>query len=152
MLERAGGVTSLAFVHGAVFSRKDLREREEQQAEELARRLQRDLVGSALQAGQAIQSVQGQASGAIEAARAAQGLLEQLKSTRPAGRMVIDLDRIIAGGTGSAEDVLLSDGDELVIPRLRQEVTVIGERSSSFLTSRSHPQVDRIFSRGLSES
>jgi polysaccharide export outer membrane protein len=131
VLERAGGVTSLAFVHGAVFSRKDLREREEQQAEELARRLQRDLVGSALQAGQAIQSVQGQATGAIEAARAAQGLLDQLKSTRPAGRMVIDLDRIIAGRTGSQDDVLLSDGDELVIPRLRQEVTVIGEVQNS---------------------
>lgn len=143
VLERAGGVTSLAFVHGAVFSRKDLREREEQQAEELARRLQRDLVGSALQAGQAIQSVQGQASGAIEAARAAQGLLEQLKSTRPAGRMVIDLDRIIAGGTGSAEDVLLSDGDELVIPRLRQEVTVIGEVQNS---------TSHLFRAGLSRS
>ena len=131
VLERAGGVTGLAFVRGAVFSRKDLREREEQQAEELAKRLQRELVGSALQAGQAIQSVQGQASGAIEAARAAQGLLDQLKSSRPAGRIVIDLDRIVASRVGSADDVLLSDGDELAIPRLRQEVTVIGEVQNS---------------------
>jgi protein involved in polysaccharide export with SLBB domain len=40
---------------------------------------------------------------------------------------VIDLDRVLAGNVGSPSDVLLRDGDQLIIPKIRQEVTVLGE-------------------------
>jgi protein involved in polysaccharide export with SLBB domain len=57
----------------------------------------------------------------------AQGLLGQLKGSKALGRLVIDLDGVLQGSIGSRSDILLRDGDELVIPRLRQEVTVLGE-------------------------
>jgi polysaccharide biosynthesis/export protein len=41
--------------------------------------------------------------------------------------LVIDLPGLVAGGKGSAKDVILRDGDLLVVPPQKQEVTVIGE-------------------------
>ena len=65
------------------------------------------------------------------ASLAAQSLLEQLKETKPVGRLVVDLDRVISGRLGSADDIVLRDGDELLIPKVKQEVTVIGEVQNS---------------------
>jgi protein involved in polysaccharide export with SLBB domain len=47
------------------------------------------------------------------------------------GRLVIDLDRVIASSKGSASDVILRDGDQLLIPKQRQEVMVLGEVQNS---------------------
>ena len=41
------------------------------------------------------------------------------------GRLVVDIDRIMAGDPNA--DVLLQDGDELLIPKLVESVTVAGE-------------------------
>jgi len=122
VLERAGGLTGLAFNRGAVFTRKEIREREAQQARELTQRLQRDLAASAIQAGQATQR-----SDAAQSALAAQSLVGQLQETKPIGRLVIDLDSVLSRQIGSRDDVILRDGDELAIPKIRQEITVIGE-------------------------
>jgi polysaccharide export outer membrane protein len=122
VVERAGGLTGLAFTRGSVFTRKELREREAEQIARLSERLQSDLAATAIQAGQVAQGQQ-----AAQGAMTAQGLLGQLKTTRAVGRLVIDLDRVLAGNVGSPSDVLLRDGDQLVIPKVRQEITVLGE-------------------------
>jgi protein involved in polysaccharide export with SLBB domain len=121
VLDRAGGLTSLAFPSGAVFTRADLRLREQEQIDRLAERLQSDLAASALQASQANQA------GSAQALSVGQALLEQLKGSKAVGRLVIDLGEVLASRAGSAEDVVLRDGDRLVIPKVKQEVTVIGE-------------------------
>jgi len=121
VLERAGGLTSLAYPDGAVFTRVELKEREQQQLDRLAERLQGDLAATALQATAANQS---QASQALTVG---QSLLNQLKTTRAVGRLVIDLDAVIANPVGSANDIALREGDQLKIPKLKQEITVIGE-------------------------
>ena len=54
----------------------------------------------------------------------ANDLLESLNAVRPLGRMVIDLNSIIAG---RGQAIQLKDGDKLVIPRKKQAVTVVGE-------------------------
>jgi protein involved in polysaccharide export with SLBB domain len=122
VIERAGGLTGLAFVKGSVFTRRELRERETEQINRLTERLQSDLAATAIQAGQIAQGQQ-----AAQGAMNAQALLGQLKTSKPIGRLVIDLDRVLAGNVGSPSDVLLRDGDQLVIPKIRQEVTVLGE-------------------------
>jgi protein involved in polysaccharide export with SLBB domain len=122
VIERAGGLSTLAFPRGAVFTRKELREREAEQLAKLTERLQSDLAALSIQAGQVRE---GQA--AAQGAMAAQGLLGQLQSTKAIGRLIIDVDRLIAGRIGSRDDLILRDGDELVMPKLRQEVTVLGE-------------------------
>src|SRR5690606_24047702 len=121
VLDRAGGLTTLAFPEGSAFTRRDLRELEQEQLDRLEERMRADLAAMALQAANA-----GQAS-AAEALQSGQSLLVQLQGARATGRFVIDLPGLLATEVGGVKDVLLRDGDELVIPKQRQEITVIGE-------------------------
>jgi protein involved in polysaccharide export with SLBB domain len=122
VLERAGGLTSLAFAQGSIFTRRELMEREQQQIDQLTERLQSDLAATSIQLSQSAQTAQ-----TTQSVASAQGLLGQLKGSKAMGRLVIDLDAVLQGSIGARSDVLLRDGDQLVIPRLRQEVTVLGE-------------------------
>lgn len=125
VLERAGGLTSLAFPAGSVFTRKELLEREQLQIDKLADRLQSDLAATALQVSA---SSQGNTSQALAVG---QSLLNQLKQTKAVGRLVIDLASVMKGEVGSTTDVVLRDGDQLIVPKQKQEVTVIGEVQNS---------------------
>jgi hypothetical protein len=91
-----------------------LREKEREQLDTLARRIESEL---------ATLSLADQGSNDVRSI--GQGLLTQLRSTVPTGRFVIKLDEVIAGNP--AADILLRDGDELFVPVLTQEVTVLGE-------------------------
>jgi protein involved in polysaccharide export with SLBB domain len=126
VIERAGGLSSIAFTRGAVFSRQELKQREAEQIAKLSERLKSDLAALAVQSGQ-VKEGQDAAQGAMTA----QGLLSQLQSTTAIGRLVIDVDRLVAGRIGSSADIVLRDGDELFIPKIRQEVTIIGEVQNS---------------------
>ena len=121
VLDRAGGLTALAFPEGSVFTRVELKEREQQQIDRLAERLQSDLTVTAMQAAVANQGQAGQALSV------GQSLLSQLKSAKAVGRLVIDLDSVLSSPLGSPLDVVLREGDQLMIPKQKQEVTVIGE-------------------------
>ena len=133
VIERAGGLSGIAFTRGAVFTRQELKQREAEQIAKLTENLRSDLAALAIQAGQ-VKEGQDAAQGALSA----QGLLTQLQGTAAVGRLVIDLDRLIASRIGSPSDVVLRDGDELIIPKVRQEVTIIGEVQNS--TSLLHRQ------------
>jgi protein involved in polysaccharide export with SLBB domain len=121
VIERAGGLTDLAFPQGSVFLRQELREREQQQLDRLAERMQSDLISMSLMAARASQA------GAAQAYTVGQSLLTQLKAARAVGRLIIDLPAALAAAPGSANDIALRSGDELVIPKRSQEVTVLGE-------------------------
>lgn len=121
LMERAGGVTDLAFVPGTVFTRKELRERERKQIETLANRMQSDVAQLSLQTAQETGKDAGQALAV------GQSLLVNLRNAKPVGRLVIDLDGSVTAKPGSEEDIILKDGDHLLVPRVTQEVTVIGE-------------------------
>jgi polysaccharide export outer membrane protein len=121
VLDRAGGLTTGAFPEGSAFTRSDLRVLEQQQIDRLTERMRADLAGMALKAANAGQS------SATDALQSGQSLLLQLQSARATGRFVIDLPGLLAMESGSVKDVLLRNGDELFIPKLRQEVSVIGE-------------------------
>ena len=128
VIERAGGLTPLAFPQGSVFTRESLKERERRQVEILVDRLKQDLGTLALQATQATTGAPQQAS---ETLAIGQSLLDDLRNAEPVGRLVIDLDRIMAADAASAADVILKDGDVLRVPQTAQEVTVIGEVQSA---------------------
>jgi protein involved in polysaccharide export with SLBB domain len=114
VLRRAGGLTDLAFPEGSIFTRRELVEREKENLEIMARRVERDLA--------AISVTDPNAS---ETITTGQALIAQLRSAVATGRLVIRLDQI-AEGIPEA-DVILKDGDELRVPDQRQEVTVLGE-------------------------
>lgn len=125
VMERAGGVTDFAFVPGSVFTRKELKERERKQLETLANRMQSDVALVSLQTAQETGKDAGQALSI------GQSLLTDLRSAKPVGRLVIDLDSALRAQPGSEQDIILKDGDRLVVPRITQEVTVIGEVQST---------------------
>jgi protein involved in polysaccharide export with SLBB domain len=114
VLTRAGGLTELAFPEGSVFMRAELRERERQQIETLASRIERDIAALAV--------ADPSAAGTIQTG---QSLVAQLRGAVATGRLVIRLDEIVAGSV--EDDIVLKGGDELLVPDQRQEVTVLGE-------------------------
>lgn len=125
VIERAGGLTDLAFPEGSVFTRVELRQREQEQLDRLAERLKSDVSSLALSAAHANQA------GAGTEVNIGRMLLSQIQSTPAMGRLVINLRQAIHASPGSAADVRLRGGDQLVIPRLRQEVMVLGEVQSA---------------------
>jgi protein involved in polysaccharide export with SLBB domain len=60
-----------------------------------------------------------------------QSLLGQLRAQKAVGRLVIDLPRMMRSRAGSPYDVILRGGDQLIVPRFQQQVTVIGEVQSA---------------------
>ncbi|CAN5355987.1 SLBB domain-containing protein [soil metagenome] len=120
VLNRAGGLTDLAFANGSIFIREDLKDREREQIETLARRLETDLAAFSLQ------SIQESAS-AAQAFSIGQSLLTELRQTEPTGRLVIDLRAIMSSPGDAVHDIVVKDGDKLLVPERTQEVTVLGE-------------------------
>ncbi len=116
VLNRAGGLTELSFPDGSIFTREDLKRREKEQLNELAKRLESDLTSLALSEG-----------GSPQALTLGQSLLQQLREAEPVGRLVIDVDRIIASDSNAIGGLILKDGDRLYIPQQTQVVTVLGE-------------------------
>jgi protein involved in polysaccharide export with SLBB domain len=125
VIQRAGGLTDVAFARGSVFTREEVKTQEAQQMEVLAGRLQADLSQLALASAQT--ATQNSNSDAAQSLAVGQSLLSQLRSSRATGRLVIDLERGIEGGRGNENDLELRNGDTLTVPRLKQFVTVIGE-------------------------
>ena len=120
LLQRAGGLTRDAFPEGAIFLRESLKEREQEQIDRLAQRLEADLTSLSLEQG---------GSTSADSLSTGKSLLTQLRQTKAVGRLVINLDQIIAAGKSKdvVLDLELRDGDQLLVPRRSNSVTVIGE-------------------------
>src|SRR5205807_7674913 len=133
VLLRAGGLTEYAFPEGSVFTRRELRDREQRQLDLLADRMEKDIAFAALQgvalsaSGAAGAAAAAGAGGATTALTVGHSLLTQLRQSRAIGRLVINLPRLLRSSIGSVSDVIVRGGDELIVPKFQQEVTVIGE-------------------------
>jgi len=132
VLRRAGGFTDISFPEGAVFVREELKKREKDQLEMLANRLQGDLAALSLQAVASSAAVAGSnaGAGASQGLIVGQQLLAQLRETKPVGRLVIDVEGVLKGPLGGPDDVIVKDGDKLIIPKKTQEITILGEVQS----------------------
>jgi polysaccharide export outer membrane protein len=126
VVQRAGGFTDLAFIRGAVFTREDLKLREKKQLETLASRMETELAQLSLMSTQ-----EAGIRDASQTLAVGRSLLAGLRDAQPVGRLVIDLERAMRARPGSEHDIVLKDGDRLLVPRVTQEVTVIGEVQSA---------------------
>ena len=117
VLKRAGGLTHDSFARGAVFTRTALIEREEGQKEKLVKQLESDIATLSLSptSGDSVQ----------KANSVAESLLRRLKGSKSVGRLVIDLDTQLA--QSEATQITLRDGDNLHIPIMPSEISVMGE-------------------------
>ena len=113
VIKRAGGITELAATKSAFFTRQSLRELEQKQARDMARSLSKEL---------ALKSISSSMS-SINVSEV-QGLVSQLTTIEGVGRLIIDLPQIMSD---KSYDVVLENGDELIIPSFRNEVNVVGE-------------------------
>lgn len=142
LIERAGGLTEQADADAAIFLREELRENEQELLEEFQRELERDLITRRLQLTGEGQQSSGDVEGLL-------GLLERIADIEATGRLVIDLPGMLAGDRRAAQ-VTLRPGDELLVPRQRQEITVMGEvhRPTSHVFRQGRDVSDYIASSG----
>jgi protein involved in polysaccharide export with SLBB domain len=128
VIQRAGGLTNRAFPDGAIFSRENLREKEDEQRERLIAQLESDLATATLAAQDSEDVAQAQS--------AANAMLTRLKNSVSQGRLVIDLAKIIQAGEQSK--LMVKAGDQLLIPEIPYAVSVSGE--VQFPTSHLHQE------------
>ena len=117
VLQRAGGLTDRAFPQGSIFSRENLRLKEDEQRERLISQLESDLATATLSATDSEEVAQAQS--------AAQAMLSRLQNTESQGRLVIDLNKILKDAERS--DLLVKDQDSLIVPSIPYAVSVSGE-------------------------
>lgn len=115
LMQRVGGFTSFAHPKASIFSRRALREHEQDKLDQLQAKLRQNV---------AIAELEDANIGKDVNISSAQSLLDILDTTQATGRLVIDLQGILAS---SKEDIILKPGDRLIVPSFRQEVTVVGE-------------------------
>jgi len=121
LLDRAGGLTKFAYPRGAVFIREDLKKREQERMDTMAANLEAELASISLErSGDPSQ---------VQSTGTAQSLLTKLRTTKAAGRLVIDLEGIASGKQkdDNLHSIVLRGGDKLYVPSQMQEVSVIGQ-------------------------
>ena len=132
VLQRAGGFTDIAFPEGAVFIREELKQREKDLLDLLVNRMQSDLAALTLESisSSIATSNSGASNNATTSIAIGQQLITQLRESKPVGRLVLNVEKVWKNPRGSADDVELRNGDQLLIPKRNQEVTILGEVQS----------------------
>lgn len=118
LIARAGGVSPLAYPYGAIFTRRSVKELQQ----EGLRRTSRELTNSLL-------AVSARKSGTGESLLAAQQLITQLATVEAPGRVVVEADpRVLA--LRSDLDTVLESGDAVVMPKRPNFVLALGDVSN----------------------
>lgn len=123
VIKRAGGFTNDAFLEGTVFTREEVRLLQEKRLHEAMDRLKRkslQLLSMATEAGQSIEDKR-QMTSAIDE------LESKVESTKPIGRVSINLYYDLKRFEKSDFNITIKDKDRLYIPRVNDTVSVVGE-------------------------
>jgi protein involved in polysaccharide export with SLBB domain len=113
---RAGGLTALANPEGAVFTRRELQNKERANIQRAVADLRQQIANTNLSNSQFTRAVDYDI---------ANNILSDLIATDPVGRLVIDLPSMLEGSDDSS--IVLKNGDRLTIPNITPAVSVIGE-------------------------
>ena len=119
LLQRAGGLTDIAYPDGVVFSRASERKQEESHYQAKARDLE-------LKLAETLRTEDKDKKPDMEQVGAAQALIAQLKQAKAVGRITVEADPDILT-TDSEQNILLEGGDKIYIPRRPLTVRVGGE-------------------------
>jgi len=118
ILRRVGGLRGDAYTYGAVLERVEVRELAEKNRDQLVKRIE---AGSDLKAAPEVATQLG------AALQQQQQVVQALKSQPANGRMVIHISPDISKWEGTANDVIVRNGDELTIPKRPNFVMVNGQ-------------------------
>lgn len=125
VLLRAGGLTDVAYPYGTVFLRKSAAETEREGFKRAADEMQNVIVAGLTRVGE--EKISPDAFSALQA------FVEQLRNTKPLGRISIIADPVLLAANPQ-RDPLLEAGDVIYIPQRPSTVTVLGQvmQPSSF--------------------
>ena len=122
LVNRAGGFTDEAYLFGAVFTRESVRKREQEAIDRIHRQMDDLLADVHISPGLNKDTKLPVNQGTWDTYQ----VVSRLSKEKAIGRMVIDLERA-AAKCDENWDLALEDGDRLLIPRFKQEVSVAGQ-------------------------
>jgi len=123
VLERAGGFSAQSYPYGAVLMRQEVRDLELKAHDELIQRMKAEEV----QLRALPENDQDQKNLKLTAIAQTETTLNQLEVTAPVGRVVIHIQPDVKKWKQSTSDVVLRDGDVLVIPKKPNYIAVNGQ-------------------------
>ncbi len=128
LLRRAGGFTPNAYPYGVVFKRPEIKTFQAKQLNAFVVTMQERLLQTAAESQAAAINTE---EAGIQKAQAAvtQQLVANLKAQQDLaqGRVALNITTDIDSWAGTKEDPILQDGDSISVPKMPQEVSVIGE-------------------------
>jgi polysaccharide biosynthesis/export protein len=122
LVRRVGGFTQDAYLFGTVFSRESVRKREQENIDKIFREF--DTLLAELHTSPSFDNDKKLTT--QKSANDTYQVIRQLKPPTAVGRMVIDMEK---AGRQCIElaDFVLEDGDQIEVPKLQEEVTVVGQ-------------------------
>jgi protein involved in polysaccharide export with SLBB domain len=124
LLARVGGVTSNAYVYGAEFTRESTRIQQQERLDEALGRLEVEMQRSGVKRAQSVVAAE-QAQSLEAEAQAQRALLVKLRQIRASGRIVLEV-KPEAKSLKDFPDLILEDGDRLLVPPRPSTVSVFG--------------------------
>jgi protein involved in polysaccharide export with SLBB domain len=124
LVRRVGGFTTDAYLYGARFTRESVRKQQQQNLERFVDRLEQDVERAAANRAQNITSMEDAATfqSKIDSQRR---LVTRLRSVRASGRIVLNVQPK-QNSQDDLPELLLEDGDQLVLPNRPSTVSVLG--------------------------
>jgi len=122
IIERAGGYTDKAYIFGTVFIRKSAQANQNNSLNKLTDELERRILAESsvkMDNPEEAMIVQQRYTLAKE-------LLAKLRKTQALGRVIVKMDTV-ERLKGTANDIVLEDGDLIAIPRISSVVSILGE-------------------------
>jgi polysaccharide export outer membrane protein len=153
LLERCGGFLPDAFVSGIVFTRVSVQQVQQQVLNDARERLAKEAANAALAETQLASASSNTTSTSSNTVTSSMMLLQNVltssENQQADGRMVIHISPKLDGKSGP-DDVVLEDGDQIVVPKMPSSVNVMGEvnHPSSFLRLSSYTVRDYINEAG----
>lgn len=122
LVQKTGGLLENAYLFGTVFTRESVRKREQEAIDRIHRQIDDLLAEVHLSPGFDKDTKMPVNQSTYDTFR----VIQQLKPEKALGRMVIDMERAVKH-CDEAYDVVLEDGDTIMVPAYQEEISVVGQ-------------------------
>lgn len=140
LVERAGGLTDRAFIFAAQFTRETAQKQQQASLDQMVRDLELESQHQAVYSLSTRPDQQQNLQAQMESQRS---LIQKLREIKATGRVVLEITPS-ASGIDALPDMVLEDGDSLILPHKPSTVSVVGSvyNQNSFLYRKSSRVVD----------
>lgn len=125
LVERAGGLTSDAYLYGSEFTRESTRVLQQRRMDEYIQNLEAEIQRASVDQARGGVASATQIAAASAATTSEENMLSRLEQVRATGRIVLELAPN-SKGAYTLPDIPLEDGDRLVVPSIPSSINVVG--------------------------